>query len=185
MPIPLPTQRTYEQKHNLEWNDRLQDSLDGVADPSFEAHLSGCALCQTHLAEMERLDQALSVAMPRLELDSSFDRQIFAQIVSMDESRRIAARQRIERELQENLAALSHGWRRTLAFVAPGVLGGIAITFALAAWLDESGLARTLAAENLQALGGLTAEQIRGCLTALLGAGVGLAVACWLTTVVD
>ena len=173
------------QEHHLEWNDRLQDWLDGETDASVETHLGSCGICQARLAELEQLDQALTAAAPKMSLDAAFDARIFAQIDGMDESKRIAARQRIEQELQENLRALSRGWRRTLAFVVPGVVAGVAIAFALATWFDDSGLVRTLAAENARAIGVHAPDLIRMTLTALFGATVGLVVARWLATVAD
>lgn len=176
---------TAEQEHQLEWNDRLQDWLDGETDPAMETHLGGCGICQTQLAAFEQLDEALTATAPKMSLDTAFDARLFAQIDSMDESKRIAARQRIEQEMQESLRALSRSWRRSLAFVIPGVLAGIAIAFALATWFDDSGLVRTLAVENAQAIGVGSTGMIRTILTAAFGAAIGMVVARWLATVSD
>jgi anti-sigma factor RsiW len=172
-------------EHHLEWNDRLQDWLDGEPDATFEAHLPGCELCQARLGQLESLDQKLHDTLPRPSLDATFDARLFAKIDAIDETQRLAARARIEQELQENLLRLRRGWRRTLAFVLPGIVAGIAIAFALTSWLDDSGVARTVALESAHELGRGNTQMIQMCLTAVLGAGIGLVVARWLATVAD
>jgi anti-sigma factor RsiW len=174
-----------EREHHLEWNDRLQDWLDGEPDASFEAHLAGCELCQAQLESLQALDQALQRELPALSPTESFDARLFEKIDAIDENQRLAAREQAERELRENLQALRRGWRRTLAFVIPGIIAGIAIAFAFTLWLDDSGVARTVALEGAHELGSNQAGTIQMALTALLGAGIGLAVARWLSTVAE
>jgi anti-sigma factor RsiW len=174
-----------EREHHLEWNDRLQDWLDGEPDASFEAHLAGCTLCQAQLADMQALDRALQGELPALSPSESFDARLFEEIDAIDDKQRLAAREQAERELQENLQALRRGWRRTLAFVIPGIVAGIAIAFALTTWLDDSGVARTVALPGAHELGSNQTGSIQMALTALLGAGIGMTVARWLSTVVD
>lgn len=176
-------------EHLLEWNDRLQDWLDGdVGDQeaaTLGTHLAQCPLCSARLEELTELDRSLQAAAPRLSLDAAFDERLLAQIDSIDESKRAEARRRIEQELQQNLRELSRGWRRALAFVIPGVIAGIALAFALTAWMDDTGLTRTLAIEGAGQLGSGSSEQIQLALTTLLGAGLGLVVARWLAGVTD
>ena len=170
-------------EHHLEWNDRLQDWLDGDVDPSdgsvFETHLTDCELCQQRVAELQKLDAALIAGAPALALDSSFNARLFAQIDSVDEAQRAAARARVEQELQENLRALSRSWRRMLAFVIPGIVGGIALAFAIVGSFDASGITGKLAVEGASTLGG-TAALAHAALTGLLGAAVGGLMAGWL-----
>jgi len=179
-------------EHHLEWNDRLQDWLDGDVEAGesvlVEAHLGQCPICQARLAELEQLDTALRAAAPRISLDAAFDQQLYAQIgaidASIEEKKRAQARERVEQELQQNLRALSRNWRRTLAFVIPGVIAGLAIAFTLSVWLDGSGLTRQLIAHAPGSLAHDT-HLIRWSLTALMGTSLGLIVARWLANVVD
>lgn len=179
---------TENEQHHLEWNDRLQDWLDGDlrdADAAaLEAHLAQCQLCSVRLEELSQLDRTLQLNAPQISLDTSFDERLFAQIDRIDESKRAEARRRVEQELQQNLSELSRGWRRALAFVIPGVIAGIALAFALSSWLDDSGLTRTIAIEGADQLGG-SSDTIQLVLTTLLGAGLGLGIARWLAGVAE
>ena len=176
-------------EHHLEWNDRLQDWLDGDVDAAesalVERHLADCAICQERLADFEQLDAALREAAPRIALDDAFDRRIFAQTEVADEAQRSQARERANQELQQNLRALSRGWRRTLAFIVPGIVAGVAIAFGLASWLDDAGLTREIIAQAPSALGQEGPTLMHWYLTALLGATLGMIVARWLASVVE
>jgi anti-sigma factor RsiW len=179
---------TPEQEHSLLWNDRLQDWLDGDVDPKdaaeIEAHLAGCDRCQEQLAEFELLDGALRKTAPRIALTESFDQRLYAQIDTIDEAQRAAARQRVEQELRDNLRALSRSWRRTLAFVITGVVCGIALALALAGSFLSSDLTQTLVAdaENLsRGYSGL----VDAALISALGASIGAVIARWLASVAE
>jgi anti-sigma factor RsiW len=178
-----------EREHLLEWNDRLQDWLDGDLDEraaaAFEAHLASCSHCRRYVQELRGLDQALHAASPPLALDPGFDARIFSQIETFDESKRAAARKRVEQELQQNLKALSRRWRRTLAMLLPGVAAGIAITFALTAWLGQSELTRHLVMESATGLGWDTSGLIQAGVTMLFGTGLGLLLARWFSSVIE
>ena len=185
----MPTNRNHpasqnDPEHHQDWNDRLQDWLDGdlagVDAPVFEAHLASCELCQQQLAGFQELEDTLQAGLPRLSLDEAFDARLFAQIDAVDESQRAAARQKIEQELQNNLRALSRSWRRTLAFVVPGIVGGIALAFVLMGYLDASGLTGKLVAEGASELGSNSANLIHALFIAVMGASVGGVMAGWL-----
>lgn len=185
MSIPSDSQSHQElPEHHLEWNDRLQDWLDGELDaaeaPEFEAHLADCDLCQERLGDFEQLEAQLRQAAPTLALDTCFDARIFSQIESVDEARRAAARQRLEQELQSNLHKLSQSWRRTLAFVIPGIAAGIALAFALTSYFDSSGLTGRLVAEGATGLGAGSANWVHAMLTTALGASIGGLMAGWM-----
>ncbi|MGH8176448.1 MAG: anti-sigma factor family protein [Steroidobacter sp.] len=177
---------TPEQEHTFLWNDRLQDWLDADIDPadgaSFESHLADCDLCQQRLAEFEQLDRSLRSAAPPIALDESFDRRLFAQIETIDDAQRAAARQRVEQELHENLRALSRSWRRTLAFVVPGVVAGIALAFALAGFISTEVTHEIVAGAD--SLAG-SSDMVNVVLTTLLGATIGAGVARWLALVAE
>jgi anti-sigma factor RsiW len=170
-------------EHHLEWNDRLQDWLDGEIESAdagvFEAHVGECPICQQRLAQMEQLESGLLAATPHPTLDASFDARLFEKIDAFDDAQRAAARRRVEQELQENLSALSRSWRRMLAFTIPGIVGGIAVAFALAGYFDASGLTGKLA-ESASEIGG-NANLMYAVITALLGAGIGGLTAGWLS----
>lgn len=176
-------------RHSQEWHDRLQDWLDGELNSAdtaaFEAHLKACAGCQQNLEELQQLDGALVEASPPLQLDADFDAQLFAKIEAIDDSKRAEARRRIEQEWHQQMQALSRNWRRTLAFVIPGLVAGIAIAFAAAGWLDSSGVTDTLVAQGAAELGGRSVDFLRIGVTSVVGAALGLLVAPWLARLAD
>lgn len=171
-------------EHHLEWNDRLQDWLDGDVDPAdgdaFAAHLRDCVLCQQRVEEFSALETALFAANPPPSLSDSFEIRLFEQIDSVNEAQRAAARQRVEQELQENLQALSRSWRRTWAFVIPGMLGGVLLAFALVGSFDAAAVTAKIAGDELANPGSLQA-----ILTGLLGAALGGFMSGWLAKVAD
>ena len=177
------------QVHSEEWDGRLQDWLDGELNTAeravFEAHLAGCGECQQTVETLERLDEALTEATPPMELDKAFDQRLFAQIGAIDESKRIEARRRLELEWQQQMRALSRNWKRTLAFVIPGVIAGIALAFAVMAWLDSSGVTSNLVAQGTAELGSGSTDLLRMGLTGFIGAALGMAVAPWLARLAD
>jgi anti-sigma factor RsiW len=179
---------TPEQEHSLLWNDRLQDWLDGSVEPedgeAFESHLAGCEICQQHVAEFELLDGALRRAAPPIALTESFDRRLFEQIDTIDEVQRAAARRRVEQELRENMRALSRSWRRTLAFVIPGVVAGIALALALTGSFLSSDVTQTLV-DNAESLSRGNSGLIDVVLISVLGASIGAVIARWLATVAE
>lgn len=170
--------------HDLEWNDRLQDWLDGDLAPDeatqVEAHVDTCDACQAQLAALKEMDQALIAAAPRLKLDESFDARLFAQISSEDEARRAAARERVQQELEAGLASLARDWRRTLAIVIPGVLAGIALAFGLAEYFGTAEWVQSLTARGAGEIGTLNASHLHAIATSAIGAATGYLVARWL-----
>ena len=175
--------------HDIEWNDRLQDWLDGDLDAAdaaaLQAHMAGCAACRARADELQALDRSLRSAAPRLALDDAFDAALFAQIDAVDESKRAEARQRIEQELQQNLQALARGWRRALLFIIPGVIAGVALAFALTWWMNDAGVMRALIAQSAAEFGPGNSGQVQLIATTLLGAALGGLIARWLATVVE
>lgn len=185
-PTPKPTAAL---EHQLAWNDRLQDWLDGdlsAADTAaLQVHMAGCAMCRTRADELQELDSTLRTSAPRLALDDAFDAKIFAQIDAIDDSQRAEARRRVEQELQQNLQALARGWRRALLFVIPGVLGGVALALGLAWWLADADLMRTLIAQSAAEFGSNNSDQVRLITLTVLGAGIGGVIARWLASVAE
>jgi len=181
-PPPVPA-------HSEEWDGRLQDWLDGELNTAesavFEAHLAGCGECQQTVETLEKLDSALVAATPPMELDKAFDQRLFAQIGAIDEGKRAEARRQLEREWQEQMHALSRNWKRTLAFLIPGVIAGIALAFAVMSWLDSSGITSNLVAQGGAELGIGSTDLLRMGITGLIGAALGLAVAPWLARLAE
>jgi anti-sigma factor RsiW len=177
------------QVHAEEWDGRLQDWLDGELNTAeaavFEAHLAGCGECQRTVEALEQLDQALVEATPPMELDKAFDQRLFARIDAIDEGKRAEARRRLEQEWQQEMRALSRNWKRTLAFVIPGVIAGIAFAFAVLAWLDSSGVTSNLVAQGSAQLGSGSTDLLRVGLTGFIGAALGMAVAPWLARLAE
>jgi len=182
---PSPSPRT----HSEQWDIRLQDWLDGELNEAdsaaLEAHLAGCGTCQQSLAALEKLDVGLVAATPPLQLDQTFDQRLFAQIQAIDDSKRAEARRRLELEWQQQMHALSRNWKRTLAFVIPGVIAGIALAFALLAWLDSSGITSNLVAQGTAELGSGSRDLLRVGLTGVIGAALGALVAPWLARLAE
>lgn len=175
--------------HSQEWHDRLQDWLDAELNSAdtaaFEAHLESCAECQQNVEDLEQLDAALAESSPPLQLNAAFDARLFAQIEAIDDSKRIEARRRIEQEWQQQMQALTRNWRRTLAFVIPGLVAGIALAFAVAGWLDSSGVTDALVARGAAELGGRSVDFLRIGVTSVVGAALGLLVAPLLARLAD
>lgn len=178
-------------EHHLEWDDRLLDWLDsrdgGANDEqaaAFEAHLHTCKTCQQRVEAFSRLDDALIAANPAPTLSASFDARLFERIGSMSEEQRAAARQRIDAELQDNLRALSRTWRRSLAFAAAGVIGGVALALALAGELHSAGVTGRIAAEGATQFGS-DAGAMQVALIGLLGAAIGGFVSTWVARATD
>ncbi len=174
---------------HAQWDDALQEWLDGELNDAdsaaFEAHLGSCGLCQRSLPEFEALDEALVEASPPPELSAGFDQKLFAQIDAIDESKRLEARRRLELEWQQQMQSLTRNWRRTLAFVIPGIIGGIVLAVALMSWLDSSGITSNLVAQGAAELGGRSIDYLRLGITAVVGAAFGMVVAPWLARLAD
>ena len=175
--------------HDIEWNDRLQDWLDGDLDAAdtaaLQAHMADCADCRARADDLQALDRELRSAAPRMALDDSFDARIFAQLDEIDDTQRAAARRRLEQELQQNLQSLARGWRRALLFVVPGVIAGVALAFALAWWLDTGGVMRSLIVQSAAEFGTDNSGLVRLVVMTVLGAGMGGMIARWLASVVE
>ena len=176
------------EQHDLEWNDRLQDLLDGDVAGSeraaLESHVAGCARCRAQFAKLKKLDGLLRAKIDSPAPNASFDQQVFARINAFDAHARERARRRIDRELKDNLEMLSRGWRRGLISTLAGAVAGLAVAFALIAWANQSGAASaaiTAASHGIGSDAGLAHTLV----TILIGAGIGAVVSRWLTAAVE
>jgi anti-sigma factor RsiW len=176
-------------EHEFDWNDRLQELLDGelalAERAAVEAHVEACVICQEQLADLRALDVALRDAAPKISLDENFDARLFAQITAHDEARRSAARQRAQAELESQLAQLTQNWRRRLGILLPSIVAGIALAFCIAGYFDTSDWVRTLTAEGAAEVGARNASLIHVMLTSMIGAAIGYIVARWLTPIAE
>jgi anti-sigma factor RsiW len=178
-----------QPNEHSQWDEALQDWLDGdlndAESAAFETHLAACGLCQRSLPEFEELDRALVESAAPLKLDAGFDQALLARIDAIDESKRLEARRRLEQEWQEQMQSLSRNWRRTLAFVIPGIIGGIVLAVALMSWLDSSGITSNLVAQGAAELGARSIDYLRVGITAVVGAALGMLVAPWLARLAE
>lgn len=176
-------------EHDLDWNEQLQDWLDGELTAEersrVEAHIQSCAECQEQVAALKSLDDALTAAAPRLSLDREFDARLFAQIESDDEARRAAARERVKKELEAGLTNLARDWRRTLATIIPSVLAGVAIAFGLAAYFDTAEWVQSIMAQSAGEIGTQNATYLHTIITSAIGAATGYVIARWVTTAAE
>jgi anti-sigma factor RsiW len=167
------------EQHDLEWNDRLQDLLDGDAEgpdrATLEAHVAGCARCRAQFARLKKLDAILRARIDEPPLSPSFDREVYARINALDTQARARARRRIERELQENLETLAQGRRRGLLSMLGGAVAGSALAFALITWADQSGIANAIVGAASRAGAGEPGI-LHTLLTIMIGATIGAAV---------
>jgi anti-sigma factor RsiW len=172
-------------EHDLDWNERLQDWLDGELDSSeqaeFDTHVASCTRCREKLRQFERMDEALRAATPPISLDNSFDARLFAQIDEADGARRAAARERVQAEIQTELQLLTRNWRQTLGTIIPGIIAGIALAFAFTVYFDTADWVRALADESAGEIGRTNAMFVHALLTSGVGAAIGYVVARWLT----
>jgi anti-sigma factor RsiW len=176
------------EQHDREWNDRLQDLLDGdVASGEramLELHVAGCTRCRTQFSRLKRLDVLLRTKLDRPFAATGFDQQVHARINAMDDQARDKARRRMERELQENLQTLASGWRRGLLSVIGGAIAGIALALAFLAWANDAGLARSFADAASSGIGSGYAGLAHTFATILFGAAIGAGVSRLLTATV-
>lgn len=176
-------------QHDIEWNDRLQDLLDGDLShgerTTVEAHLAGCTRCRSQFARLKRIDALLRTQTEAPEPHASFDQQLFARIHAMDARETERARRRMEKELQQNLRSLSRSWRRNWISVLAGTGAGIASALALLSWIDTAGIASAVAGAARSTVGFGTLGLLNTAIMMLVGALIGAGVARWLVTNAD
>jgi len=83
------------------------------------------------------------------------------------------------------MQSLRRNWRRTLAFVIPGIVGGIVLAMALVSWMDSSGITSSLVAQGAAELGGRSVDYLRLGITAVVGGAFGMLVAPWLARLAE
>jgi anti-sigma factor RsiW len=175
------------EQHDNDWNDRLQDLLDGdvvgAARVALETHVASCARCRIRFARLKKLDTQLQSRIAAPSLSHGFDQQVFARINAHDAQARERARRRIDRELQDNLATLAQGWRRGLISVIGGAVAGMALALALITWTDQTGIANAVV--GAASIGTGYSGLLHTLITIAIGAVIGGAVSRWLISTVD
>jgi anti-sigma factor RsiW len=177
------------EQHDAEWNDRLQDLLDGSVATAervrFESHVANCARCRAEFSKLKKLDAQLRSKLDAPNLSAQFDQQIYARIKALDAQSSEKARRRIDRELEENRAALSRDWRRALLSMASGAIAGVAVIIALITWSNQTGFTDLVIGAASDEVGIQHSGALRVLVTALIGATIGAMVSRWLTTTID
>lgn len=115
-----------------EWEERLQDWIDGDVDASESeavfAHAAPCASCGERIEALRTLDAQLARCLPPLALDEGFDRRVLTGVGGVPRDL-ASARSRIEREWQDQQEALRRGQRRVWNWI---ILDAAAISLLIA-----------------------------------------------------
>ena len=118
-----------------DWEERLQDWIDGDLDPAqsaaFDEHIAGCLSCHARMNALQALDAALSRSFSQETPEESFDRRVLERIAAAATADRAAARARVEREWRDQMAALSRQWRNAWRSMILNGLAGAALLVAL------------------------------------------------------
>lgn len=126
-----------DEPHECEWEERLQDWIDGDLDPTEVAavaqHSASCAICRERLTMLRALDAQLSRSVTREALDASFDCRVLDRVTVITQADRAAARARLETERREQMAALARGWRKLWRSIILNAVGWISLFIALTA----------------------------------------------------
>jgi anti-sigma factor RsiW len=121
---------------DCEWEERLQDWLDGDIDASesqlVSAHAATCPTCGERLAALRALDDQLSVGLPPVALGQAFNRRVLAATGLL--SRDTAAPARLEREWQQQKTWLLRGRRRIFFWVSIDILAVAALVALVASF---------------------------------------------------
>lgn len=177
------------EHHDFEWNDRLQDLIDGDAVGSAraatEAHIASCKRCRSQFTQLKKLDALLQSSVERPGPGASFDNQVFARIAAFDAQGRETARRRVDRELKDNLERLAHDSRRRLVGVVGGATAGAALVVALMGWMNQTGVANALVGAASNSVGGGHTGTIHTFVMLAIGATVGALVSRWVTSTVE
>lgn len=116
---------------NGDWDERLQDWLDGDLGPGEAAavatHIASCTACQTRASALQAIDTALAEAFSQPRLTASFDRHVLERVATTRQADQAAARARAEREWQEQKATLAHQWHSAWRSTLLNTLAGVAL----------------------------------------------------------
>lgn len=163
-----------------DWELRLQDWLDGIADAdearAVETHVARCATCTQLIADVRRIDERLMAEIPpEPGPGAQFDAQLFGRIDAEE-----AARERVRKAARttapaQELAELQRAWRKSLLRV-----GTIAVVLvAVAMWAVVSGVIPFLSPATI-ALAIASVTPVQWISIGLGGGAIALALTRWL-----
>jgi anti-sigma factor RsiW len=144
---------------HFEWDERLQDWIDGDLDPAasavLEAHLAGCDACQARIQAFRAVDATLCASLARQTLPASFDRTVLAHVDGAANAVRAAARARLEQAWEAEIGAFSRQWRTAFRSMILNALlvTALLVTFLtrLPGWAATTGLSDELGRFTLYA----------------------------------
>jgi predicted anti-sigma-YlaC factor YlaD len=129
--------------HLSQWQDHLQDSLDGALVAAEQAkldeHLSTCAECraeQTKLLALHALFERQLGNAPTLSAD--FSARVLASVDEQEQARRAAAKVRAERDFQKRRQAFELDWRSLWQRHMGSIVAGTTTIAAVAAMLGAT-----------------------------------------------
>jgi hypothetical protein len=127
-----------QAEHLAEWQDRLQDAIDGDASEELRAHLSVCAICHNQHAKLLALHTQLKTEFANVPaLGADFSARVFAKIDSQEQARRVASKQRAEQEFRERMRAFQLDWREILRKHFGNIVAALTVLIALVAGLNS------------------------------------------------
>jgi len=125
---------------HCDWEERLQDRIDGELDAAqcaaLDEHIASCTSCHARMGALQAIDAALSKGLSQQRPEESFNRRVLERVDAMARADRAAARARLEREWQAQAATLSRQWRNTWKSLALNGLAGVALLVALVTTFD-------------------------------------------------
>ncbi len=129
--------------HAADWNDRLQDLVDGMLPRELravvQAHVTACDACRQQLELLHRLDESLGQALPAPRLGVEFDAGILQSIADEPSVTPITIRKsRFEREHQFRVDNLKRGLRRQWRSSIPDLIAGAAVLAAMPPILERT-----------------------------------------------
>ncbi|HYM36639.1 MAG TPA: hypothetical protein VET48_14665 [Steroidobacteraceae bacterium] len=124
--------------HLIQWQDRIQDAIEGNADAELRAHLQTCEICRNHHAKLRSLHAQLATKFANApSLGADFSASVFAQIDSHEQARRAAAKQRAEQEFQKRVGAFRLDWREIFQRHFGNVVATLTVLVALLAGMSS------------------------------------------------
>jgi hypothetical protein len=123
-----------------DWEEKLQDWIDGDLESHQVTllidHVASCQSCSALIGALRTLDASLVVQIVQPTPGVKFDRRLLARIAAAEIVVRPIGRARVEKELKDQLTALSHQQRRRWGAAILNALAGAAVVMALARTLS-------------------------------------------------
>jgi len=131
---------TPQDLHLAQWQDRIQDSIDGALSAvelaEIHAHLATCVLCATEQKRLLAMDAQMRKAFATAAiLPANFDQRLFASIALLEQDKRALARHCEQQEYEAQRVQLRSRWRELVRFHLGNLIGGVVTTSAVIAAL--------------------------------------------------